>query len=385
MKWTRDSQVCIEHVKSLKGFDLLSKKGKNILFREYKYSYPVWEEIDLHYYHIDYFDRFIKYKILQPVWTDLNYSLFGSNDFRNISEQVQNILDKIDVIIKNMRDIEPGQELWGDAPTPEDSHYLPDEISLSLFFESIGINDSSKLPTRFDDQPFNNYNYLKNDIQLFRNFINNYLCVFVLSLHEIKSKSDEQLLKSIMNSVNSRSMDNYSFLEEIPKPPSGHFNVNDLYLSQNYFFRTYIHNMMKYSIEKSKKDENKFDSDKLKSEFFKELAKEIKAKYGLQKKKESGVLNYIEDLIKHRDSFTSKYIKPTEKIIKFADEFNPDNIKGRGSKTSILNFFNQHKALIAKMYNQDVDKISATDAFSLLQFKDIETLKQLIKDNRKGF
>jgi len=118
----------------------------------------------------------------------------------------------------------------------------------------------------------------------------------------------------------------------------------------------------------------------IKEEFVKELAKTTKKKYILQGKKKSKVVFYLEELIKHRDSISSKYISSTEKINMYVKEYNPKRKRGHGSKTAILNFFNKHRKIIASLYEYDEDKISDVEAYSLLQHKDIIRFKKLINE-----
>ena len=255
MGYTMSTDRIVKRLNKLKGFNLLSKDGKNAFFKDYKYSYPFWEDYLLEDLYIAFFDRFIKYKILQPIWKDLNYKLNKKDKLETISKYCKDIHNKIENIANTMLEIKAGNELWDDAPIPEESYYLPDKESISLFFESIDIKAGLEIPIKLDITPNNNYNYLRKDINHFKKFLDKYLKAFMICVNYCSNtKVFKKRITTIFSMIEAQSKSNNYFYETIPLSPIDEINLFDLYTTYESWngsgkIESFIHESMQYMIE----------------------------------------------------------------------------------------------------------------------------------------
>jgi hypothetical protein len=269
MEHTMSTEMIVKRLNKLKGFDLLSKDGKNAFFKDYKYSYPFWEEYYVVVNYVTFFDRFIKYKILQPIWKDLNYTLNTKDEMKTISKYCAEVYKKIENIANTILEIKAGNELWDDAPIPEESYYLPDKESISLFFESIDIKAGLEIPVRFDLQPNNDYNYLRRDINHFKRFLDDYLKAFIICAnYSLSENIFLDKLDLILKEIKEQSKDNSFYYEKIPMVPKGKINLFDLYCMYDTLmgksqFNLFIHESMQYIIENNKNKANVDISDQM--------------------------------------------------------------------------------------------------------------------------
>jgi hypothetical protein len=385
MEYTMSTEKIVEQLYKLKGFDLLSKDGKNHFFKEYKYSYPFWEAYYLEDNLIALFDRFIKYKILQPIWKDLNYTLNTKDEMETISKYCTEIHKKIENITNTILEIKAGNELWGDAPIPEESYYLPDKESISLFFESIDIKAGLEIPVSFDLQPNGDYNYLERDISGFKRFLGDYLKAFIICAnYSLRENVFVDKLDFILKAVEEQSNGNNYYYEKIPMVPKGKINLFDLYCMYNTFmgtskFNSFIHESMQYMIENNKNKENLAISDQMRQVLEECIKPEVLNK---QPKVKQSIPRYSPNFtpeiirkcieIREKNNFSSKQI-----IKKLSDFLMNEKKCKKCEYNTIRKWFHINGAWYPKFKGR-----SEFEIVSIVEEEDIKPWFNILKENQ---